>query len=107
MSEPKKNLFLELLQKGGEAIKEPFTIKRAKRAFEAAYDQARSAGEDCGLAEVTLREKLVEAASQKDGNLSNILQEMAENARKKEDAEFLAAFVAEEHEALFGEKLRA
>ena len=101
MSESKKSLLEQILEKGSEFIKKPFIIKRVKRSFETAQDQLEEKLMDNEAKMNSAREQLVEAA-RNEGSLTNHLNKILEirtekaaieetqKALKAEKAEFLS-----------------
>ena len=66
MPTEKQSLLVQILEKGIEAVKKPFVIKRITRAFDSAQDSIEEQLMDKEAALNTAREQLVEAAKREE-----------------------------------------
>lgn len=73
-TEKKESLLSKIIEKGMDAIKSPFIVKRVVRAFESAKDSIEEQLMDKGACLNTARENLVNAAK-KGENLKSYIQQ--------------------------------
>lgn len=83
-TEKKESLLSQIIEKGMDAIKRPFIVKRVVRAFESAKDSIEEQLMDKEAGLNTARENLVNAAK-KEENLKSYIQQLI-NLRCEIDA---------------------
>lgn len=100
MSDEKKSLYQQILEKGKEVFKninEPITRKRDKRAFKSAFDNATEKRDKSLQDRNALYEKI--------GEYSDNIEKIIKTRGDQRQAELTMEFIKEEYSNVFGEPM--
>lgn len=101
MSDAKKSLLEQILEKGAEFLKKPFVIKRITRAFDSSADSLEEKLMDNEAKTTKAREDLVDAAKN-EGNLSTYINRLIDLQSEKIQIEETKKALKAERDAFLG-----